>query len=191
MKSLILASSSARRAQLLELVNIPFIVMPSYVNEEFNASLSPERIPQLLSERKADAVYNQIEDKETASILAADTTVVLGKETINKPADEKEALEMLKKLSGKTHHVITGVCLIIRGEKEIFKEITSVEFYTLSDEQINYYIKNYKPFDKAGGYAIQEWIGLTGIKSIHGDYYNVMGLPVAKIYHRLKANHFI
>ena len=119
-------------------------------------------------------------------IVAADTIVVLDKSIIGKPADEEEAVRILTRLSGKTHHVITGVVLMTDSKEIAFSDITEVAFHDLTAEQINYYVEHYKPLDKAGAYAIQEWIGVTGIKNIKGDFYNVMGLPVSRVVRELK-----
>ncbi len=190
MNQLILASASARRAQLLQLAGLSFKVVASHVSEEFDNHILPEKVVENLAERKADAVFQQNQKINSGFILAADTIVVIENEILNKPSGYEEGAQMLKKLSGKTHKVITGVCIIHKSQKEIFSETTFVEFYPLSDSQIDYYIKKYKPFDKAGGYAIQEWIGVTGIKSIRGDYYNVMGLPVGRIIQKLQQMNF-
>ncbi len=190
MEQLILASASTRRAALLELADLSFTVLPSYAPEEFEENISPEEVVKILSERKALAVFENTTIEESAFILAADTIVVVDDKILNKPFNAEEAFVMLKELSGKKHKVITGVCLIHKNDKEIFCETTSVEFHKLSDDQINYYISKYHPFDKAGGYAIQEWIGVAGVKLIEGDYFNVMGLPVSRIIQKLKDMNF-
>ena len=120
-------------------------------------------------------------------ILAADTIVVLGNKIIGKPSGREEAVKMLAVLSGRTHSVITGVCILSGEKKIIFADETGVEFHTLTQPQIDYYVNKYKPYDKAGAYAIQEWIGVTGIRSIRGDFYNVMGLPVSRVLRELEA----
>ena len=119
-------------------------------------------------------------------IIAADTVVVLGQTIIGKPSNKEQAIESLLALSGKTHKVITGVVLLYQGQEISFSETTLVEFHTLTTEQIEFYVDKYKPYDKAGGYAIQEWIGVVGIKKITGDFYNVMGLPVSKLVQKIK-----
>jgi len=122
-----------------------------------------------------------ITNAEDCTILAADTIVVLKNVIIGKPYNREHAIQILSELSGNTHSVITGVCILKRGKKIIFADETKVEFYELTRQQIEYYVDNYKPYDKAGAYAIQEWIGVTGIRSIAGDFYNVMGLPVSRV----------
>lgn len=184
MKPIILASQSPRRQQLLKIAEIDFTVAVSGVAEDFDASATPQEIAAYLAKIKANAVA-QKEGPEN-KIIAADTVVALQNKIYNKPADNAEAIQMLQELSGNTHQVITGVCLL-SGDKEIvFTETTLVSFYKLSQSQIEHYVKNYEPFDKAGGYAIQEWIGMVGVKEIKGDYYNVMGLPVARLLQELK-----
>lgn len=177
MKKIILASQSPRRKMLLEWAEVPFTVMVNETDEDYLPGMNVEEIPVHIARNKALAVGKQ----EDHVILAADTIVVLGDQVIGKPKDEDDARQILRSLSGQTHQVITGV-VIMYGEKEVsFADITDVEFYELTDEQISFYIGKYKPFDKAGAYAIQEWIGVTGIKKISGDFYNVMGLPVSRV----------
>ena len=185
MQPIILASQSPRRQQLLKSAEIDFTVCVSGVDEDFDPSATPEEIAGYLAKIKASAVA-----KEKGSgniIVAADTVVALNNKIYNKPANNAEAIEMLQELSGHTHKVITGVCILANGKEIIFTETTQVSFYDLTLAQIEHYVKNYQPFDKAGGYAIQEWIGLIGIKEIIGDYYNVMGLPVARLLQELKV----
>jgi septum formation protein len=177
MKKIILASQSPRRKMLLEWADIPFEVRVKETDENYPPGTKAEDVPILIARNKAHA----IERTEDEIVIAADTIVVLKDEIIGKPADEEEARQILKKLSGNTHRVITGV-VIMNGNKEIeFCDVTEVSFHPLTVEQINFYIEKYKPFDKAGAYAIQEWIGVTGIEKINGDFYNVMGLPVSRV----------
>ena len=183
MQSIILASQSPRRQQLLQSAEIDFTVCVSGIAEDFDSSATPVEIAAYLAKIKAQAVAEEKGSEHI--IIAADTVVALKNKIYNKPADEAEAVEMLQDLSGHTHQVITGVCILGAGKKVVFTETTEVSFYELSQTQIKHYVKNYKPFDKAGGYAIQEWIGLVGIKEIKGDYYNVMGLPVARLLQEL------
>ncbi len=184
MHKIILASQSPRRKQLLEWAEVPFEVIISDVDESFNKTLSSDEIPVTIAYKKAIAVQQKI-NNNNAIILAADTLVILNNEIIGKPADRKHAIKILQSLAGKTHKVITGV-VIIRGEKTIrFSDITEVTFHELDAHQIEFYIDKYKPYDKAGAYAIQEWIGVVGIESINGDFYNVMGLPVSKVVQQL------
>ena len=182
MKEIILASQSPRRKLLLEWAEIPFKVMVKETDESYDASLSAEDIAIHIARNKALAV----EGTNRQVVLAADTVVVLGGEIIGKPKDRNEAIETLKKLSGQTHTVITGVVIRNREKEIAFADATAVDFHELTNEQIEFYIDKYKPYDKAGAYAIQEWIGVTGIKSIRGDFYNVMGLPVSRV---VKALH--
>ncbi len=179
MQSIILASQSPRRKQLLEWAEVPFEVMVQHTNETYPQGLAVEAIPVHIALQKAVAV-EQIAGKEKI-ILAADTVVVLNNRIIGKPVDEMDAIKILSDLSGKNHQVITGVVLL-NGYKQIsFADITEVKFHTLTQEQIEFYVSKYKPYDKAGAYAIQEWIGVVGIESIQGDFYNVMGLPVSRV----------
>ncbi len=184
MKSIILASQSPRRKQLLESAEIKFTVEVSGVAEDYDPLATPEEIATYLAQIKARAIAEN--KNEHTIIISADTVVAFENTIYNKPADQAEAVKMLQELSGNTHHVITGVCIICGAKEIIFTETTQVSFYELSASQIEHYVNNYKPFDKAGSYAIQEWIGLVGIKEIAGDYYNVMGLPVARLLRELK-----
>jgi len=179
MQKIILASQSPRRKQLLEWAEIQFDVEVSAADEHFPSAMPVEEIPVFIARNKAKAVQQKHNDGPL--ILAADTIVVLDNHVINKPADRNEAVEILRRLSGRTHRVITGVVLL-QDEKEIsFSDITEVTFNPLTDEQVFFYVDKYRPYDKAGAYAIQEWIGVIGIKSINGDFYNVMGLPVSRV----------
>ena len=176
MSKIVLASQSPRRKMLLEWAEIDFEIRVKETDESFPGNMSVEDVPVYIARNKAVAVKTPDE-----IIIAADTVVVLNNEIIGKPRDNIDAFNILSKLSGQTHRVITGV-VIMKGDKEIsFSDITEVQFYDLSAEQINFYIDKYKPYDKAGAYAIQEWIGVTGIKKINGDFYNVMGLPVSRV----------
>lgn len=177
-EKIILASQSPRRAQLLALAHIPFEVIVSDVAEIINPNLSITEIPINIAEQKASTIIQTHPDRV---ILAADTIVVLENNIIGKPKDKEDALKILTSLSNKTHTVITGVVLYIKGEKITFSVSTEVTFKSLSQNQILYYIEQCKPYDKAGAYAIQEWIGAVAIQSINGCFYNVMGLPISKI----------
>lgn len=181
MKKIILASGSPRRKQLLELAGIPFDVIVSNFDESFPQKLTPSQAVMYIAENKAQAVQKVLVNSKAQTIIAADTMVVLNEEILGKPVDREDAIEILSKFSGKTHKVITAVCLLSVSSKTLFAEETEVEFNSLSKEQIEYYVDNFKPYDKAGAYAIQEWIGAIGIKSIKGDFYNVMGLPVSRV----------
>jgi len=179
MQKIILASQSPRRKQLLEWAEVPFDIVVKNTDEHYPFGLVPEDIAIYIARNKAVAVKKQVQSNTT--ILAADTIVVLGEAIIGKPVHREEAVSILLALSGQKHKVITGVVLM-KDEKEIsFADITEVEFHDLSLEQIEFYVDKYRPYDKAGAYAIQEWIGVIGIKSVIGDFYNVMGLPVSRV----------
>ncbi len=186
MQKIILASGSPRRKQLLELAEIVFEIIVPDVDESFPAGISPAQAAMHIAENKAVAVQRNLDNSDEQMIIAADTVVVLDDEILGKPFDRSDAIKILEKLSGKTHKVITGVCILSSSGQTVFAEETEVEFYPLSKKQIEYYVDNYKPYDKAGAYAIQEWIGAVGIKSIKGDFYNVMGLPVSRVMGELK-----
>ncbi|MEO8720893.1 MAG: Maf family protein [Ginsengibacter sp.] len=190
MNKIILASRSPRRKHLLELAGILFEVFVSDADESFPKGLSIPEIPIYIAENKALAVRDLISKRERSgrTIISADTVVVLADRIIGKPASRDEAVSILSDLSGKIHRVITGVCILSDNEKNVFTEETEVEFYPLSVTQIEYYVDNFKPYDKAGAYAIQEWIGAIGVKSIKGDFYNVMGLPISRIFRELNSN---
>ena len=192
MKKIILASKSPRRKQLLEWAEVPFEIIVSDTDESFPHQLSINEIPIYIARQKALAVEKQLQltiglNQQLPIILAADTVVVLDNVVIGKPLNKTDAIKILTSLSSKVHKVITGV-VILNGDKEIaFEDITTVQFHTLTQNQIEYYVDNYKPYDKAGAYAIQEWIGVVGIKSVEGDFYNVMGLPVSRVLKHLEA----
>lgn len=183
-KTIILASQSPRRQQLLEWADIPFEVRVSHTDESFPEGLSFAETAEHIAREKAIAV--QRSGNEENVILAADTIVILEGKLLGKPADEGEAKIFLQALAGKTHSVITGVCLLKGKHEKLFHVITNVEFHPLTAEQVEYYVTRYNPLDKAGAYAIQEWIGVTGIARIEGDFYNVMGLPVSRVVQALK-----
>jgi septum formation protein len=184
MNKIILASQSPRRKQLLEWAEIPFEIFVKETSENYPPGLEPEEIAVYIAQQKAAAVQKLISTNQT--ILAADTIVVLGENIIGKPVHREEAVSILFALSGEKHKVITGV-VIRKGEEEIsFADVTEVEFHKLTLEQIEFYVDKYKPYDKAGAYAIQEWIGVVGIRSINGDFYNVMGLPVSRVVRELQ-----
>jgi len=184
MNTIVLASQSPRRKQLLEWAEVPFTVIVKETDEKFPPGLKPDEVAVHIARNKALAVQQSRTNDEI--ILAADTIVVLNDNIIGKPIHREETISILIALSGEKHKVITGV-VIRKGEKEIsFADTTEVEFHDLSLEQIEFYVDKYKPFDKAGAYAIQEWIGVTGIKSVNGDFYNVMGLPVSRVVRELE-----
>lgn len=175
----ILGSKSPRRHQLMEMANIPFEIKTKDTEEIYPNDLLAEDIPVYLAELKARDIALDFHDR---TILSADTIVLLQGKVLGKPQHREEAYNMLKTLSGQTHHVITGVCLLAPNSVQCFSDTTKVHFHTLSDQEINYYLDHYKPYDKAGAYAIQEWIGAVAIASIEGCFYNVMGLPISRVY---------
>lgn len=189
MQRIILASQSLRRKQLLEWAEIPFMVITANTEELIPANTPMEEIPIVIAREKAQVVKTKVsnfsegrEIKEiTMPILAADTVVVLDDEIIGKPQNRQHAIEILTRLSGRDHKVITGVVIFNKQEEISFSVTTEVSFHHLTAEQIEYYVENYAPYDKAGAYAIQEWIGVIGVKSVNGDFYNVMGLPVSRV----------
>ncbi len=175
----ILASQSPRRRELLHLAEIEFDVIVADTDESYPSGLSFEEIAIHIAKNKALAVAGQ--NKTEKIIIAADTIVVCQGEVIGKPINEDDAVKIITKLSGNKHSVITGVYLVQKTKEIFFADVTEVSFYSLSETQIKYYVNKYKPFDKAGAYAIQEWIGAVGIKNINGDFYNVMGLPISRV----------
>jgi len=183
-KHLILASQSPRRQYLLKELGLDYEILSTNVKEEYPQGLQPVEIARFLAELKADS-FDTTRLHESSIIIAADTIVSLGDEILGKPADRREAAMMLGKLSGCRHEVITGVCLKSRKKKIIFHDTSFVFFKPLSEEEIDYYIDNFQPFDKAGAYGCQEWIGYIGISKIEGSFFNVMGLPVKELYEQL------
>ncbi|HMI59488.1 MAG TPA: Maf family protein [Puia sp.] len=191
MEKIILASGSPRRKQLLEWAEVKFEVFTKETPEPWPPGMPTAEVPVYIARNKALAVKGAVDAGETAGagrvILAADTVVVLGEEIIGKPADREDAINILSKLSGQRHEVITGVVLL-RGEEEFaFYDRTAVWFHPLDRAELEGYVDRYRPYDKAGAYAIQEWIGVVGIKGIEGDFYNVMGLPVSRVVRALRA----
>lgn len=182
---IILASASPRRKELLSKLDIGFTVKTLYdVDESFPASLPVVQVPQYISRKKADA-YRQ-EMQENDMVITADTVVAVGRRILGKPKSAEEARVMLKLLSDRYHRVVTGVTIMTVKRTETFATVSRVRFTRLNDEEIDYYISKYKPFDKAGAYGIQEWIGMVGITELNGSYFNVMGLPVQRLYAKLK-----
>jgi len=181
----VLASGSPRRRQLLTEMDIPFRVETRPVEETFPQDLSPEKAAAYLCRLKSRAFADKDLKKNTL-LITADTIVALENRILGKPADANEAAEMLRQLSGRKHEVITGVCLRLPDKMKIFTVSTRVWFKELPEEEINYYISEYHPLDKAGAYAIQEWIGHSAIHKIEGSYFNVMGLPTHRLYEELK-----
>jgi septum formation protein len=181
---LTLASRSPRREQLLRELGLKFDIVTKEYEEQFPVSLTGASIPEYLSLQKALHFRDKISDYQI--VITADTIVWCNNRVLDKPSDYKEAFDILRIISGRTHEVITGVTFLSKYSQYTFSESTKVTFADLSDEEIDYYVSEFKPYDKAGAYGIQEWIGLAGITSIQGSYFNVMGLPVQKLYSELK-----
>ena len=190
MTSFILASQSPRRKSILEWAEMKFEILVSSADESYPNTMDLREVPSYIAKNKALAVAENLKStgnyKLQTCIIAADTVVVLENEIIGKPVDRDAAITSIKKLSGKKHQVITGVCIMYQQGVECFSETTDVTFHLLSNDQISYYVDTYKPYDKAGAYAIQEWIGVVGIERIEGDFYNVMGLPISKLMQKIK-----
>lgn len=181
----ILASNSPRRRELLGMLDIPFEIAGSRdIEEIYPSGLEPEKVPEYLSRIKAEA-YRDIIPADSI-LITADTVVICGDEILGKPASRDEAVDMLMKLSGRSHRVVTGVCVTSARRQESFSTVTEVEFDNLTAGEIEYYVDHYSPLDKAGAYGIQEWIGAVGVKGIAGSFYNVMGLPVNRLYNVLR-----
>ena len=180
---IILASKSPRRQELLADLGIDFETEIHEVDEVFPEGLPMEEIPQYLARLKTEPFVETL--KENDLLITSDTIVYVENQVLGKPADYDEAVEMLWKLSGRQHEVVTGVCLTSKSKQVSFASVTDVFFKVLSHDEIDYYIKHYKPYDKAGAYGIQEWIGYIGIERIEGSYFNVMGLPVQHLYEEL------
>jgi septum formation protein len=181
---IILASRSPRRQQMLKEMGIRFVVVIKEYSEVYPAALTGREIAEYLAREKAGLFTEEIADNEI--VITADTIVWCNKEVLGKPVDANDARRMIKALSGNTHEVITGVTLLSLAGEKTFSESTKVTFEKLSDDEINYYIETYKPFDKAGAYGIQEWIGIAACSRIEGSYFNVVGLPVQRLYLELK-----
>ena len=183
---IVLASNSPRRKELLQGLDIDFEVrvIPG-IDESYPDTLPVSDIPLYIAELKANKYLTQISENEL--LITADTVVVLGNQVFGKPVDYNDACNMLSLLSGNTHKVITGVCLITQNKQCHFSVSTNVTFSSLTKDEIEYYVKTYSPMDKAGAYGIQEWIGHVAVSSLEGSYFNVMGLPVQRIYKELKT----
>jgi len=182
----ILASKSPRRKELLSELGLKFEVKTiDGIDESYPHDLPSEHISQYISEKKGRAYRDCIKDNEM--VITSDTIVLLGNKVYGKPSDEIDACRMLSELSGRVHKVITGVTINTTQRTSSFHVVTEVEFAPISADEINYYVTNYRPLDKAGAYGIQEWIGCVGVRSIRGSFYNVMGLPVQRLYEELKS----
>ena len=188
--NIILASNSPRRRELLAGLDVAYEVrVLKDIDETYPASLPAMQVDEYIARKKAEPYFTEENiDKvgEEDIVMTADTTVILDGDVIGKPADEQEARAMLRRLSGRTHQVVTGVCLTSRTKQRHFSVVTDVTFATLTDSQIDYYVDNFHPLDKAGAYGVQEWIGYVGVTRLEGSYYNVMGLPVQRIYDELQ-----
>ncbi len=181
--NIVLVSQSPRRRELLKGLELEFECTSVDTDESYPASLKDGEIPMYIAEQKADAYLPQMADNTLA--ITADTVVLINGSVLGKPKSRQEAIDMLHTLSGNAHQVITGVCIFTKGKRKTFSVLTDVQFTTLTDAEIEHYIDTYKPFDKAGSYGVQEWIGYVGIEKITGSYFNVMGLPVQRLYKEL------
>lgn len=182
----ILASNSPRRRELLGGLGIDYEVhVLSDIDESYPDTLSVMDIAEYIAAKKAEAYRAMMTEHDL--LITADTVVICGDEVMGKPVNEADACRMLRQLSGRVHHVTTGVCITTRQQQRRFRVTTEVTFKQLSEDEINYYVTKYKPFDKAGAYGIQEWIGFIGCTGLNGSYYNVMGLPVQRIYQELQT----
>lgn len=184
-KKLILASKSPRRQELLKGLDVAFEIQTRDVEESYPDGISPEDVPVYLAEKKAAAFADIL--TENTVIITSDTIVIREGEILEKPTSYAEAKTMIGKLAGNKHVVVTGVCIQSVSKKVSFSDHTGVTFMPLSEDEIDYYVNKYQPFDKAGAYGVQEWIGYVGIERLEGSYYNVMGLPVHKVYAALKG----
>jgi len=181
---IILASNSPRRKELLSGIDIPYEIniLPD-IDESYPESLPHEEVAEFLARKKASAYLPQLADNTL--LITADTTVLLHNQLLEKPIDKADAKRMLRLLSGNTHRVITGVCLTTKTLHKSFSDTTHVTFGDLTDDEIDYYVENYAPLDKAGAYGVQEWIGYVAVKHIEGSYFNIMGLPIYRVYREL------
>lgn len=182
-RPLILASSSPRRQYLMKEAGFEFIIEKPDADESFPDDMPVDQVARYLAAKKAEYFRLRIRDE---IVVTADTVVILFNQILNKPRDRKEAIEMLSSLSGRTHLVMTGVCIVSKEKEESFDDTTEVTFQSLTREEIEFYVDNYKPYDKAGAYGAQDWIGMVAIQKITGSYFNVMGLPIHKVYEHLR-----
>jgi septum formation protein len=181
-RPIILASGSPRRQYLMKEAGFEFTVEKSGIDESFPDDMPLHQVARYLAEKKAEYFRPKMRDE---IIVAADTVVILNNTIMNKPLDRNEAIQMLSKLSGQTHLVITGVSIVSKEREESFDDTTKVTFKTLTQAEIEFYVEQYKPYDKAGAYGAQDWIGMVAIHNIEGSYFNVMGLPIHKVYQHL------
>ncbi len=182
-RPLILATSSPRRQHLMKEAGYHFQVVPPAHDEKFPHFMPAEIVPRYLAEEKAKPFLNKMNDE---IVITADTVVILKGQILNKPAGRDDAILMLSRLVGRTHRVITAVCLLSRDKQDLFDDMTKVTFARLSTEEIEYYVDTCKPFDKAGAYGAQDWLGMIGIERIQGSYFTVMGMPMHKVYSHLR-----
>ncbi|UKN01452.1 Maf family nucleotide pyrophosphatase [Paracrocinitomix mangrovi] len=183
-KNIILASKSPRRQQLLQGLDIDFEIRTKDVEEIYPDDLENEKVPEYLSKLKAEAFKDELNDNDI--LITSDTVVILGDTILEKPMDRDHSLQMLRKLSGQTHTVVTGVCIQSLNKEVVFSNHTKVTFAHFSDVEIAYYVDKYQPFDKAGSYGCQEWLGYIGIDHLEGSFYSVMGIPLHQVYQALK-----
>jgi len=183
--NLILASASPRRVELLKSIVSEFQVIPSDVDEVFDPQMEKPKVAEYLAQLKAQSIFDLNRDKDPI-VIGADTIVLNKNEILGKPKNRADAFQMIRSMCAAEHKVITGVSIISPSHQIAFSETTEVSFYEMTDEEIYYYIDNYEVMDKAGAYAIQDWIGQSSIKSIKGDFFNVVGLPVSRVYQNLK-----
>jgi septum formation protein len=182
-RPLILASSSPRRQFLMKEAGFQFTIEKPDVDESFPPEMPVDQVARYLASKKAEFFRPTLHQE---IVVTADTVVILFNNIMNKPADRKQACEMLSALSGRTHLVMTGVCIISKEKEESFDDTTEVTFQVLTKDEIEFYVDHYKPYDKAGSYGAQDWIGMVAIKKINGSYFNVMGFPIHKVYQHLK-----
>ena len=185
-RHIILASASPRRRFLLKQLDIEFTSVSAEVDESIPEGMNPDEIAIFLAEKKADHFEDLLKDPKNI-LITADTLVLIDGVILGKPEDKEGAIKMLKSLSGKMHSVVTGVCIRSCDKDRSFTDWTDVYFKSLSKDEIDYYLDHYKPYDKAGAYGAQEWIGYIGIRRLEGSYFNVMGLPVHKLYEELSS----
>jgi septum formation protein len=183
-KNIILASKSPRRQALLSGLDIDFTIDVRPIDEVYPDDIEAVKVPEYLAKLKAKAFEGEIQDNDV--LITSDTIVILGDRILEKPKTEAEAKEMIRAMAGNTHTVVTGVAITLHSEQIVFSDHTQVTFTHLTEEEIDYYIEKYQPYDKAGAYGVQEWIGYVAIDKLEGSYYNVMGLPLHKLYAELK-----
>jgi septum formation protein len=183
-RHIILASNSPRRKELMKMAGFEFEVKSKNVDENHPEGIKAEEIPVHLAAKKAKAFLSEIAEDQV--VIGADTIVILNGKIYEKPINREDAVQMLAALSGQMHEVITGVCILSKQKEVVFSDTTKVYFNQLTREEIEFYVDNYKPFDKAGSYACQEWIGAVAINRFEGDYFNVVGLPINRVYQELK-----